>query len=92
MIYCAGIIIAICISFVIIINFYMTSYFERIIILNEDIKAFDIFKHMLEKRNLFGKIQISIVIIACIPSIMMYLIYLACKEFIDLGKKKGDDL
>lgn len=87
-----GEIIAICIGVLVIgVNLYMAEYFGRAMML-EDVKALDIFKYMLRERNMFGKIQISIVIIACIPSIIMYLIYLACKKFIDLGKKKGDDL
>lgn len=87
-----GEIIAICIGVLVIgVNLYMTEYFGRAMML-EDVKALDIFKYMLRERNMFGKIQISIVIIACIPSIIMYLIYLTCKKFIDLGKKKGDDL
>lgn len=92
MIECIGRIIAICIGVLVIgVNLYIAEYFGCTMML-EDIKALDIFKHMLEERNLFGKIQISILIIVCIPSIMIYLIYLACKKFIDLGKKKGDDL
>lgn len=87
-----GGIIAICIGVLVIgVNLYMAEYFGCAMML-EDVKALDVFKYILRGRNMFGKIQISIVIIACIPSIMMYLIYLACKKFIDLGKKKGDDL
>lgn len=87
-----GRIIATCIGVLVIgVNLYIAEYFGCTMML-EDIKALDILKYMLEERNLFGKIQISIVIIACIPSIMIYLIYLACKEFIDIGKKKEDDL
>lgn len=85
------VIIATCIGVLVIgVNLYIAEYFGCAMML-EDVKALDIFKYMLEERNLFGKIQISIVIIACMPSIMMYLIYIACKKFIDLGKK-GDDL